>query len=148
MNLAGKIDHTLLKAEATQDEIRHLVAEAVEHRFASVCVNGVYVAEVARGLRGSGVKACAVVGFPLGANKSTVKAIEATVAVKDGAQEIDFAAHLQALLACDLGAARTEFLEIVKAARSVNPRVIIKVIIESALLLKDSDRGRGEARIE
>ncbi len=146
MNLAGKIDHTLLTPEADRSQIHRLVAEATEHHFASVCVNGLFVADVAKALHRTGIKTCAVVGFPLGAGKPTVKAIEATAAVKDGADEIDFVAHLPYLLRGDLTGAKTEFLEIVKAARAANPAVIVKVIIESALLLVDADLG--EARIQ
>ena len=85
-------------------------------------------------------------GFPLGACKSTLKAIEATSAAKDGAGEIDFVAHLPHLLKQDLASAKAEFLEIVRAARAANPAVVIKVIIESAVLLQDT--GQAEARIE
>lgn len=146
MTLAGKIDHTLLTPEANRRQVHKLVAEATEHHFASVCVNGLYVADVAKTLRGTVTSTCAVVGFPLGAGKTTVKAIEAAAAVKDGAQEIDFVAHLPALLAGDLAAAKVEFLEIVRAARAANPAVIVKVIIESALLLQDTQQG--EVRIQ
>src|SRR5947209_9128188 len=96
MDLARMIDHTLLKAEATEADIRRLVDEAVEHRFASVCVNGRWVALAAEMLRSAkadegdrAVRVCAVVGFPLGAMKGTVKSMEAVAAIKDGASEID-----------------------------------------------------------
>ena len=149
MNLAARIDHTLLKAEATRPEVHKLVAEATEHGFASVCVNGVFAADVAKALRASGgVKTCIVAGFPLGANKSTIKAIEATSAVKDGAEEIDFVAHLPYLLAKNFDAAKAEFMEIVRAARAANPKVIVKVILETAALMKDASGVEAEARIE
>lgn len=148
MNLAGRIDHTILKAEATRPQVHKLVAEAIQYGFASVCVNGCYVADVAKGLYGSQVRTCAVAGFPLGANKSTIKAIEATSAVKDGAAEIDFVAHLPYLLKQDFASAKAEFLEIVRAARSANPQVVVKVIIESAALMHEVDAAEGEARIE
>jgi len=146
MNLAGKIDHTLLKPDADHHQIRKLVQEAKVHHFASVCVNGCYVGEVAGALAGTQVKTCAVVGFPLGANRRSIKAAEATIAVGDGAQEIDFVAHLPYLIACDLNLAVAEFSEVVNAARLANPDVIIKVIIESARLLQDGSQVR--ARIE
>ncbi len=142
-NLAGKIDHTLLAAEADRRDIHRLVAEATQYNFASVCVHGLFVADVAKALHGSPIKTCAVVGFPLGANKPTIKAIEATAAVKDGAQEIDFVAHLPYLLKQDAASAKAEFLEIIKAARAVSPAVVVKVIIESALLLQDPAHGEG-----
>ena len=148
MTLASRIDHTLLKAEATRPEIHKLIAEATEHGFASVCVNGIFVADVATALRGSPVKTCAVAGFPLGAMKPVMKAIEASNLVKDGADEVDFVAHLPSIMKKDLGAVKAEFLEIVKTARMVNREVIIKVIIESAALMKDVDAAEAEARIE
>lgn len=150
MSIASKIDHTILKAEAMRPQVHKLIAEAIEHRFASVCVNGIFVADVARSLRietQGEVKTCAVAGFPLGAMKSTVKAIEATSAVKDGADEIDFVAHLPYLIRKDLHAAKQEYLEIVKAVRSANPQVIVKVIVESAALMQGVDAAEGEARI-
>ena len=94
MTLASKIDHTILKAEATFADVDRIVAEGKQYGFASVCVNGAFVARVAKELAGSGVKTCAVAGFPLGAMKPTVKAIEATSTVKDGAAEVDFVADL------------------------------------------------------
>ncbi|MCE9591044.1 MAG: deoxyribose-phosphate aldolase [Planctomycetes bacterium] len=148
MNLAGMIDHSILKAEAMRPEVQKFVAEAIEHRFASVCINGVFVADVAKALAGSGVLTCGVVGFPLGGMKSTLKAIEATSQVKDGAAEVDFVAHLPYLIRKDVASAKAEFLEIVRAARSANPRVVIKVIIESAVLMKDVESAEAEARIE
>lgn len=148
MTLAARIDHTLLKAEATRPEIHKLVAEALQYRFASVCINGCFVADVATALRGSGVLTCAVAGFPLGAMKNSIKAIETSTLVKDGAEEVDFVAHLPHLLRKDFAAAKAEFLEIVKTARAANPQVIVKVIIESAALMKDAPPAEAEARIE
>lgn len=145
--LAGRIDHTLLKAEATRPQVHRVVAEAIEHRFASVCVNGCFVADVAKALHGSEVLTCAVVGFPLGANKATVKAIEATSVIKDGATEIDIVAHLPHLLKCDVVQAKAELIEIIRAARSTRASTVVKVIIESALLLADVDASEGEKRI-
>lgn len=144
---APYIDHTLLKAEATRDQVRAICDEAIMHGFASVCVNGCFVKEVREKLVGSSVKTCAVAGFPLGAMKPMVKAIEATSLVKDGADEVDFVAHLPTLLACDAEAARVEYVELVKAARAVLPGVVIKVIIESAALMKDADAALAEKRI-
>jgi deoxyribose-phosphate aldolase len=147
MSLASRIDHTILKAEALPGDVTHLTHEAKEYGFASVCVNGQFTSLVARSLAGSNVQTCAVVGFPLGASKATIKAIEAVAAVKDGAGEIDFVAHLPFLLNGDLASAKAEFLEVVRGARSANPRVVIKVIVESAVLLKDVDDRVGEERI-
>ena len=87
--IAGMIDHTILKATATSEDIRKLCAEAREYHFASVCVNPVRVALAAKELKGSGVKVCTVVGFPLGACTSEAKAFETKNAVENGAEEID-----------------------------------------------------------
>lgn len=146
-SIAPLIDHTILKAEATRDDVRRLCDEAIEHGFASVCVNGLFVKDVRERLASSLVKTCAVAGFPLGAMKPMVKAIEATSLVKDGADEVDFVAHLPTLLACDVEAARVEYAELVKAVRSVLPGVVVKVIIESAALMKDADDALVEKRI-
>jgi deoxyribose-phosphate aldolase len=147
MNIASIIDHTILKAQATQADVDRVIDEALEHGFASVCVNGCYTRHVRERLAESEVKTCAVAGFPLGAMKPMVKAIEATSLVKDGADEVDFVAHLPTLLAADAEAARSEFVELVKAARSVLPGVVVKVIIESAALMKDVDDATAERRI-
>lgn len=146
-DLAAKIDHTILKAEATGAQVHAVVAEALEHGFASVCVNGVFVASVAQALRGSGVRTCAVAGFPLGAGKASAKAMEAVGLVKDGADEIDFVAHLPALLRADADAARAEFIEVVRAVRAVRRQTIVKVIIESAVLASGVGSDAFEARI-
>lgn len=156
MSLAARIDHTLLAAQATPAEIARLVAQALEHRFASVCTNPIFTAQVAAALRADPaatgtagrVLACAVVGFPLGANKPTLKAIEATSAAKDGADEIDVVAHLPPLLACDYRATRDELMEVVRAARSARPSVIVKVILETAVLMQADSPATAEARIE
>jgi len=147
MSIAHTIDHTNLKPEATGADIHRLVAEATEHGFASVCVNGIYVADVAKALADAPVKTCGVVGFPLGAMKATHKAIEATGLVKDGADEIDVVAHLPYLVRKDIAATKAQLLEVVKAVRSVNTQVVVKVIVESALLMKDVDEAEAEARI-
>ncbi|MEM6394265.1 MAG: deoxyribose-phosphate aldolase [Planctomycetota bacterium] len=146
-NPAPHIDHTILKAEATRPDVMKVVSEALEHSFASVCINGVFVPAVAEKLKGTGVKTCAVVGFPLGAMSPTVKAIEATSIVKAGAHEVDVVAHLPHLLNRDVDATREELLELTKAVRGVLKEVIVKVIIESAALLKDASDDEAEARI-
>ncbi len=145
--LAARIDHTLLKPEATRPQVHRLVAEATRFGFASVCVNGIFVADAAKALHGSGAAVCAVAGFPLGAAKPTVTAIEAGAAVKDGATEIDFMAFLPHLLEQKLEAAREAWREIVRAARASNPRVVVKVIVESAVLMRDVSDDEAEARL-
>lgn len=147
MTIASYIDHTILAAHATPDAVDAVVGEAVEHGFASVCVNGLFIKRVASVLTGQAPKTCGVAGFPLGAMKPTVKAIEATSLVKDGADEVDFVAHLPHLLAQDTDAAKADYLELVKAVRGVLPGVVVKVIIESAALMDGADAATAEARI-
>lgn len=146
-SVAGRIDHTLLKPEAVWKQVARICEEAMVHRFASVCINPLFVPGVKQKLALSGVKTCTVVGFPLGANDLTVKRSEATIAVKQGAEEIDFVAHLPYLLNADGDAATAEFAGIVEAVRDTNPDVVVKVIIESAVLMKDVDAATGERRI-
>src|SRR5882762_8232608 len=123
-DLARRIDHTILKPESTAPEVHRVVAEAMQYGFAAVCVAPIWIARVATMLRGSGVRTCAVVSFPHGASKPTIKAIEATSAIKDGADEIDVVAHLPHLAKADLDASRAELLEIVRAARAAACRAV------------------------
>ena len=133
--VAALIDHTLLKAEATRNDIERICREALQHRFASVCVNSVFVKQVSEALRNSPVKTCIVVGFPLGANLQVVKLDEARVALEQGAQEIDMVIHIGALKAGDDAAVRGE---IESLRRGVHEhRAILKVIIETALLSEE-----------
>ena len=140
--LAGKIDHTLLTPETTPAEVERLVAEGAEHGFASVCVAPAHVVTATRAAAGR-VKVCGVVGFPHGNSRATVKAIEATAAAKDGAAEIDMVAFLPNLLAQDVAATLAEVREVVAAVRAVRPDIVVKVIVESAVLMRQD----GEARI-
>ncbi|MEO0588892.1 MAG: deoxyribose-phosphate aldolase, partial [Planctomycetota bacterium] len=126
---------------------KQIVHEAVEHRFASVCVNGCWMGAVAPALRGTGVKACGVAGFPLGAMKPTVKAIEATSLVKDGAHEVDFVAHLPTLMEADPQAIREQFLEVTRGCRAALKECVVKVILETAALMQGVDEATAERRI-
>lgn len=137
--LAARIDHTILAPETTLTDVARITAEALEYHFAAVCVAPRFVSTVAKAVSGRGVKTAAVVAFPHGTSKPTIKAIEATSCIKDGADEIDVVAHLPSLLALDLDAAKSELLEITRAARACRNDVVIKVIVESALLLKLPD---------
>jgi deoxyribose-phosphate aldolase len=130
-DLSRYIDHTLLKPEATKAQIDVLCDEAVEHDFCSVCVNSSWVAYCARRLRGTGVKVCAVVGFPLGAMDSRSKAFEARTAVSNGAGEIDMVMNVGAMKAGDLAALREDMQAVRRACRA---GVVLKVIIETCLL--------------
>jgi deoxyribose-phosphate aldolase len=129
-NLALYIDHTLLKADATEAQITRLCAEAREHRFASVCVNPRWVALCAQLLAGSGVRVCTVIGFPLGASSSAIKAAETRQAVADGADELDMVISVGDLKAGNYEFVRTDIRGVVKAAEGRT----VKVIIEACLL--------------
>jgi deoxyribose-phosphate aldolase len=128
--LAARIEHTLLKAEATAGQVLILCEEAILHRFAAVCVNPVYIETVAARLKGTPVKACSVVGFPLGANTTAGKAFEAGLAVKVGAQEIDMVIQVGALKAGEHDLVQKDIRAVVEAAQGV----VVKVIIEACYL--------------
>jgi len=129
--LAKYIDHTLLKPESTQAQVDKLCAEAIEYKFYSVCVNSTWVAHCARKLRGTGVKVCAVVGFPLGAMDSRAKALETRYAVENGASEIDMVINVGALKSGDLKTVEEDMRAVLRACRQTT---IMKTIIECALL--------------
>ncbi|HEU4597700.1 MAG TPA: deoxyribose-phosphate aldolase [Pyrinomonadaceae bacterium] len=129
---AGFVDHTLLKPEATEDDIRKLCEEAARYKFASVCVNPSWVRAASCHLRGSGVPVCTVIGFPLGANVADVKAYEARRAILDGAREVDMVLNVGALKSGDDCAAEQDIRSVVEAAHEFG--VLVKVIIETALL--------------
>jgi deoxyribose-phosphate aldolase len=130
--VAGMIDHTLLKHDATRADIDKLCREAAEFRFATVCVNPVWVAESARLLRGSGVGVCSVVGFPLGATTADVKHYETRRAIFDGAVEIDMVINVGALKSGDLRTVERDIEAVVEPCRQCG--ATSKVIIEAALL--------------
>ncbi|MCU1531819.1 MAG: 2-deoxyribose-5-phosphate aldolase [Arthrobacter sp.] len=131
-NIASYIDHTLLKPEASEDEILRVCAEAVEYRFKSVCVNPIWVKTVQTALKGSGVLTCSVVGFPMGATPSDVKAFEARGAVLDGAEEVDMVINIAAARASDKGALVDDIAAVAEAVHDGG--AVLKVIIETALL--------------
>jgi deoxyribose-phosphate aldolase len=130
--VAGMIDHTLLKPDATRSEIDKLCREAAEFHFATVCVNPVWVAYSATRLRGSGVGVCSVVGFPLGATTADVKHYETRRAIFDGATEIDMVINIGALKSGDLEVVERDIQAVTGPCREAN--VVSKVIIEAALL--------------
>jgi deoxyribose-phosphate aldolase len=131
-DLAGFIDHTLLKPEATASEIDRMCDEAIEYRFASVCVNPAWARRVAERLRGSDVVTCCVVGFPLGATMPQVKAMEARRAIRDGAREIDMVVNIGALKSGDYDMVERDIEGVADACREAG--AVCKVIIEAALL--------------
>ena len=130
MSLAGMIDHTILKANATREQVERLCDEAVEHGFASVCVNSCWVALAAERLAATPIKVCTVIGFPLGAMSTAGKAAEATCAVADGSDELDMVINVGWLLAGDDAAVRNDIAAVVSAARGR----CVKVILETCLL--------------
>ena len=129
---ASLIDHTLLKPEATDQDIKQLCREAATYRFASVCVNPTWVRRCAQNLRGSGVRVASVVGFPFGAGTAEVKAMEARRAIRDGAREIDMVINVGALKSGDHDLVRRDIEKVSDACHEAG--AINKVIIEAALL--------------
>ena len=129
-NISKMIDHTLLKASATQADIKRICSEAIQYGFASVCVNSCYAKLVTSQLKGTGVKTCCVVGFPLGAMSTAAKAQEARCAVEDGASEIDMVINVGALKEGNDFYVEEDISAVVEAAKPA----IVKVIIETCLL--------------
>lgn len=136
MNIASYIDHTLLRPEATPDQIASLCAEAKQYHFASVCVNPSYVKLASDLLCDSDVLVCTVIGFPLGATLTDVKLFEASVALNNGADELDMVINVGRLRAGDLDYVRAE-INILAALAHQYMGPILKVIIETALLTDD-----------
>ncbi|QPQ29971.1 deoxyribose-phosphate aldolase [Lysinibacillus sp. JNUCC 51] len=130
-NFARMIDHTLLKAEATKEQIEKLCAEAKQFNFASVCVNPTWVKKSSELLQGSDVLVCTVIGFPLGANTPAVKAFEAKDAIANGAQEVDMVINIGALKDKNYDLVQADIAAVVEAAKG---NALVKVIIESCLL--------------
>ena len=131
-NIAAMIDHTILKPEATPEEITKLCEEAKKYKFASVCVNPSFVALCHESLKDSGVKVCTVIGFPLGATTTEVKKFEAEQAIAQGAKEVDMVINVGRLKAGDYDYVYNDIFQVVQTAKK--KRVISKVILETALL--------------
>jgi deoxyribose-phosphate aldolase len=141
-DLARYIDHTLLKANATEEQIRKLCAEALEYNFRSVCVNPTWVSLAASLLRGSEVLTCTVVGFPLGATEPAIKAMEARRAIRNGAREIDMVLNIGALKSGDDALVLRDIRAVVEDC--VDGGAVCKVILETALLTDDEKRRASE----
>jgi deoxyribose-phosphate aldolase len=133
--IAALIDHTLLRPEATREDILKLCREAREYKFASVCVNSYWVPLAAAEVAGSPVKVCSVVGFPLGATSTEAKAAEAQAALQAGAHEIDMVQNIGALRSGDYDAVQADIAAVVEVAHRSG--AIVKVILETALLDDD-----------
>ena len=138
MNIARMIDHTLLKPDATPQQIAQICAEAREYGFAAVCVNPVYVAQAAALLLGSATVVCSVAGFPLGATSTAVKVFETRQAIADGAREIDVVISIGHLKYGDNDHVLHDIRSVVEAAHTGG--AICKVIIETALLTDEEKR--------
>ena len=130
--IAGLIDHTLLRPEATRDDILKVCREARQYSFASVCVNPYWVRLVAAELAGSPVKVCTVIGFPLGATSTASKVAEAEEALSSGAQEIDMVQNIGALLSGDHNTVEADIAAVVETGHRAG--AIVKVILETAYL--------------
>jgi deoxyribose-phosphate aldolase len=139
--LARMIDHTLLRQDATEEMIRELCAEAAQYCFASVCVNPCFVPLAAELLQASGVAVCTVIGFPLGASQTSIKAIEAETAVREGATEVDMVLNIGMLKSRRYDYVERDIRAVVEAARAsrrgANGRALTKVILETALLTNE-----------
>jgi deoxyribose-phosphate aldolase len=134
MSIAQMIDHTLLRADAVKDEITKLTEEAIRYQFASVCVNPAWVAHCAEQLAGTPVKVCTVIGFPLGASTTAVKAYETADAIANGADEIDMVINVGQLKAGNDDEVERDIAAVVTAAAG---KALVKVIIETCLLTEE-----------
>jgi deoxyribose-phosphate aldolase len=132
VDLAQYIDHTALKPETTADDIDLLCREADQYQFASVCVNPAWVKRAATHLRGTDVKVCSVIGFPLGATTAEIKAMEARRAIRDGAREVDMVINVGALKSGDHATVLADIEKVVDSAHEAG--AIVKVILETSLL--------------
>jgi len=131
-SIASLIDHTILKPEATRADLLKVCREARQYHFASVCVNPYWVPLVRTELAGSPVKICTVVGFPLGATSTESKVAETSIALRDGAQEIDMVINIGALRSGDNEAVKSDIRQVVRVTHEA--KAIVKVILETALL--------------
>jgi deoxyribose-phosphate aldolase len=135
-DIARYIDHTLLKPDATQEQIIQLCQEAKEYQFASVCINPYWVSFCKDQLKNTDVKVCTVIGFPLGANTTVVKVAEALQAIEDGADEVDMVMNISALKSGKTVDVETDIRAVTEAVKKAtqNNRIQVKVILETCLL--------------
>ena len=134
--LAEMIDHTLLKAEASQADIVKLCQEAETYGFWSVCVNPIWIPVASRLLARTDTRVCSAIGFPLGATTTRVKTIEAEEAIANGARELDMVINVGALKSGDFGAVRGEIASVVRVARTLRD-IVVKVVLETGFLSVD-----------
>ncbi|MFW5799946.1 MAG: deoxyribose-phosphate aldolase [Spirochaetota bacterium] len=131
IKLAKMIDHTLLKPESTKESVKKVCDEAKTHNFASVCINPCWVSFVAKELKQSDVKVCTVIGFPLGATHSEVKAYETAKAISEGAEEIDMVINIGAVKSADWNFVEKDIKAVVNETKD---KALVKVILETCLL--------------
>lgn len=134
MKIAALIDHTALKPDTTKEQISKLCSEAIEYGFASVCVNPCYVKLSSELLKGSSIKVCTVIGFPLGATTTATKVAEASEAIENGAKEVDMVINIGALKSGDVEFVKQEIEAIVQTAKG---KALVKVILETCLLTEE-----------
>jgi deoxyribose-phosphate aldolase len=140
--IAAMIDHTILRADATVEDIKRVCAEALKYQFASVCVNGYWVPLLASELAGSSVKVCTVAGFPLGAMATEAKLAETEIAIRAGAHEVDMVMNVGALKSGDRDAVQRDIAALAAACHAGG--AILKVILETCLLDDAQKRGACE----
>lgn len=143
-NLNKYIEHTLLKQDATTEDLNKLFDEALQHKFRGVCINPAYVKAAKEALKDSDVKVVTVIGFPLGANKTEVKAFEASVAKADGADEIDMVINVTGIKDKNYDYVRED----IKAVKIACGELPLKVILETDLLTKEEIKKACEIAIE
>eukprot|EP00124_Ichthyophonus_hoferi_P001734 Ihof_evm6s99 gene=Ihof_evmTU6s99 len=132
--VASYIDHTILKANAVTSEVDKLCKEAAEHKFMSVCVNPSWVPYCSEKLKGTRVKVCTVIGFPLGATSTASKAFEAEHAVKEGATEIDMVINIGWVKDAKWDMVKKDVVAVVEASKKASNHIVVKVILETCLL--------------
>ncbi|KNC87325.1 deoxyribose-phosphate aldolase [Sphaeroforma arctica JP610] len=134
----GKLfDHTILKQDATKEQVVAVCQEAAKHNFMSVCVNPGWITTCVKELEGTDVKVCTVIGFPLGATTSESKAYETKNSIENGALEVDMVLNVGFMKDGNIDAVESDIRAVVNAARQANDKVIVKVILETCLLNKD-----------
>lgn len=137
MNIAGLIDHTALKPDTTKAQIEKLCSEAIEYGFASVCVNPCYVSLCSQLLKDGKIKVCTVIGFPLGATTTAIKAAEASEAIQNGAKEVDMVINVGAVKTGDFDYVKQDIAAVVQAAKG---KALVKVILETCLLTDEEKK--------
>ncbi|WP_159722388.1 deoxyribose-phosphate aldolase [Enterococcus sp. CSURQ0835] len=134
MELNRMIDHTILKADATQKDVEQIIEEAKKYHFYSVCINPTWVSLAAEKLNGEPVAVCTVIGFPLGANTTTIKALEAKNAIESGADEVDMVINIGELKGGNFEYVQQDIAAVVAEAKD---KALVKVIIETSLLNRE-----------